>query len=119
MNSKSFRHRSLLTVVLVIAVVGLATGTAVASGVSSAVFGDGGSPTAGHSSAVGTLSATDCPDCVKGGGSSHTRTVGTSGGGGKLPFTGFVALFVLASGVVLLGAGLIVRRRAGRAPATG
>jgi hypothetical protein len=128
MYPKSDRKRSLLMAVIVVAVVALATSAAVASGASTAVFGDGGSPTGGHSSAVGTLSASDGKDCVKGGsGSGGTSDVpGASGPGrsscgyrGKLPFTGFAALLVLASGVVLLGAGVAIRRAGGRAPATG
>jgi hypothetical protein len=39
------------------------------------------------------------------------RQVENGSGGGQLPFTGFLALPVLLGGVVLLSAGLVLRRR--------
>jgi hypothetical protein len=39
------------------------------------------------------------------------RQVESGSGGGELPFTGFLALPVLLGGVVLLSAGLVLRRR--------
>jgi hypothetical protein len=137
-NWKGMFSMSLRTALLTIAVLTFASGTAVASGVTSVVFGDGGSPAAGHSSAVGVLSSSVAPGATNApntnapnaGGVQGERVSGTPGtapggsvagsgqGGGALPFTGFVALFILITGVALLGAGLLVRLKSRRAPVT-
>ena len=58
--------------------------------------------TKGEKSVSPTTPASNTSPVVNAGGSSS---------GGSLPFTGFLALGVLLTGVGLLGAGLVVRRR--------
>jgi hypothetical protein len=47
-----------------------------------------------------------------GGSLQPTRQVEAGAGSGSLPFTGFLAIPVLVGGIALLGAGLVLRRRA-------
>jgi hypothetical protein len=58
--------------------------------------------TKGEKSVSPTTPASNSSPVVNGGGSSN---------GGSLPFTGFLALGVLLTGVGLLAAGVVVRRR--------
>jgi hypothetical protein len=129
------KSRSAVTLV-VLAVLGGGGTALAASGVSSVVFGDGDGATARSSQEpLERLSASPlAPDpngeVVKGDetgdgialGSEAQRQVAQGGaggagggGGGRLPFTGLVAIPVIALGLALLGGGLALRRRTARA----
>jgi hypothetical protein len=122
--------------VLVVLVVLGGGGTALAAaGVSSVVLGDGDGATAKSAQEpLGRLSAsppapgprqTGGAFTAKGDPGSDGITLGADAprhvargggaGGGRLPFTGLVAIPVIALGLALLGGGLVLRRRTARA----
>jgi hypothetical protein len=121
-----FRGAGTLIVLIVLAV----TGTALAaSGVSSVVFGDSASAKSSQEP-LGRVSASPAPKAnnnspaatndqgsdgiVLGAQAQRKAAGGNAGGGargGRLPFTGLMAIPVIALGFALLGAGLVLRRR--------
>jgi hypothetical protein len=116
--------------VLIALVVLAASGTVLAAtGAASSVFGDGDGATAqSGQERVGGYSAPTPRQEVQGqsedgivlgaqgkGQAAQGGAGGGGGGGGRLPFTGLMAIPVIALGVGLLGAGLVLRRRTTRA----
>ena len=75
------------------------------------VLGEGEQNNGGSGNAPGggtnTDTSTNAPTTLQ-----PTRQVEAGASGGQLPFTGYLAIPVLIGGVVLLSAGLILRRRA-------
>jgi hypothetical protein len=126
-NRKGLLRRSPLAAVLVVLILGGAATAFAVSGI--AATGDDGSATGKTAQQpLGDRSATPGRNDLLGqeptgqslgtgqvspnSGSGRPVVTGSGGGGGgSLPFTGFLALGVLLSGVVLLAAGLVVRRR--------
>jgi hypothetical protein len=71
--------------------------------------GSGGSSGGGETLGEGTTGA---GSESAGEGTQASGQTGATGSGGSLPFTGYLAIPLVAAGLVLLGSGLILRRKA-------
>ena len=135
MTTATRRYIMLLAACLVAGAVGVATASA---GISAVILGDGDDATARRAQApLGyskqpTIEPSPKPDSStpteqpqprggtkpgtvanpRGSGAPVTAGPGAGGSGGKLPFTGFLAIPLLAAALALLGAGVVTRRRA-------
>src|SRR3954452_7800745 len=118
-----WRSRLALVLTLVFGIGLSTTGGALAvSGVSSsndaatAQYGNGvqGAGSGGSSGGGETLGegSTGAGSESAGNGTQASGQTGATGSGGGLPFTGYLAIPLVAAGLVLLGSGLTLRRRA-------